>query len=144
MSILDGLSRSANVVSINDTEVLTLNGKDFLNLLKKFSKVSHNLIKVLCSRIRKSDAQIKRLSLMNTIGRVASTLLSLAESGEAKRKRTAEIEKLPSLQDMANMAGTSESSVSRAINNFVKSGYIKKEGNKIIIKNYFEFQKMYC
>jgi len=43
---------------------------------------------------------------------------------------------------MANMAGTSESSVSRAINNLVKSGYIKKEGNKIIINNYFEFKKV--
>lgn len=144
MSILDGLSRSANVVSITDTEVLTLNGKDFLNLLNKFSKIPHNLIKVLCSRIRGSDAQIKRLSLMNTIGRVASTLLSLAEFGEVKEKSTAEIEKLPSLQDMANMAGTSESSVSRAINNLVKSGYIKKEENKIIINNYSEFKKMYC
>ena len=144
MSILDGLSRSANVVSINDTEVLTIKGKEFLNLLNKSPRISDNLIKVLCSRIRRSDAQIKRLSIMNTIGRVASTLLSLAESGKKKRRRTAEIEKLPSLQDMANMAGTSKSSISRAISNLVKSGYIKREGDKIIINNYFELKKMYC
>ncbi|NVM04622.1 MAG: Crp/Fnr family transcriptional regulator [Candidatus Helarchaeota archaeon] len=144
MSLLDGLSRSANVTSLDKAEVLTLSGKDFLDLLHKYPRISYNLIKVLCARIRRLDAQIKKFSLMNTIGKVASTILSLAESGKKKGTRSAEIERLPSLKDIASMAGTSKSSVSRVLNNLQKIGHIKKEGKKVIIVNYDEFKKMYC
>ena len=61
MSLIDDSYRSANVVSMTDTELLTLNGKDFLNLVNKNSRISFNLIKVLCTRIRKLDTQMKRL-----------------------------------------------------------------------------------
>lgn len=144
MSILDGLSRSANVVSIDATEVLTLKGRDFLNILHKYPQINFNLTKVLCSRIRKSDAQIKRLSIMNTVGKVASTLVGLVESKKKKGKNSAEIFNPPSLKDIANMSGVSKSSVSRVLNNFIKSGYVKREGNKLIIKKYLEFQRLYC
>lgn len=60
-SLIDNSFRSANVVSMINTEVLTLSGKDFLNLVKKNSRISFNLIKVLCARIRKLDTQMKRL-----------------------------------------------------------------------------------
>lgn len=144
MSILDGLSRSANVVSIDLTEVLTLKGKDFINILHKYPQINFNLTKILCSRVRKSDALIKRLSIMNTVGKVASTLAGLVEPKKKKGINSAEISNPPSLQEIANMAGVSKSSVSRVLNNFIKSGYFKKEGNKIIIKKYLEFQSLYC
>ena len=144
ISILDGLSRSANVVSIDVTEVLTLKGNEFLNILRKYPQINFNLTKVLCSRIRKSDAQIKRLSLMNTVGKVASTLVGLVEPKKKKNKNSVEIPNPPSLQNIANMAGVSESSVSRVLSNFIKSGYIKREKNKLIIKKYSEFQRLYC
>lgn len=144
MSIIDGLAKSASVFAIEDTEAVTINGKNFLELLKKNPKISFNLLKVLCSRIRKSDAHIKRLSMMNTIGKVASTLLTLAETSKKKGKISVEIEKLPSLKDIANMAGINQSSVSNVLNSLVKSGYIKKSGNKIIIKNYSEFESIFC
>lgn len=60
-SLIDNSYRSANVISMINTEVLTLGGKDFLNLVKKNSRISFNLIKVLCARIRKLNAQMKRL-----------------------------------------------------------------------------------
>ena len=61
MCLIDNSYRSANVVSMTNTEVLTLSGKDFLNLVNTNSRISFNLIKVLCARIRKLDAQMKRL-----------------------------------------------------------------------------------
>lgn len=142
MSLIDGLSRSATITSVNDTEVLTMRGKDFQEMLKKYPKVTMNLTKVLVARLRQSDAQIKRLSLMNTIGRIASTILSLVPP--AKRGHRAVIDPLPPSKDIANMAGVSGSSVTRAIKNLEKSGYVKKEGKKVIITNFSEFEKMYC
>ena len=61
MSLLDGLPRSANVVSMAQTEVLIINSKEFKNLRRDIPKISDNLLKLLCERIRKLDAQIKRI-----------------------------------------------------------------------------------
>ena len=81
---------------------------------------------------------------MNTIGKIASTLLGLAEFKKQKRGLTAEIEKIPSLENIAKIAGTSKSSVSRAFQNLEKSGIIKRKGRKVTIKNYLEFKSLYC
>ena len=61
MSLLDGSSRSANVVSMTNTEVLILSEKDFLNLVNNNTQISFNLIKVLCTRIRNLNTLMKRL-----------------------------------------------------------------------------------
>jgi len=53
------------------------------------------------------------------------------------------IEKLPSQQDLANMAGTSRETVSRAFKLFVDEGYIIKKGNKIIIEKFKKFKRFY-
>ena len=142
MSLIDGLSRSATITSVSDTEVLTMRGKDFNEMLKVYPQVTLNLTRVLVARLRQSDAQIKRLSLMNTIGKVASTLAGLVPP--EKKRRKAVIESLPPVRDLASMAGISESSVSRAIKNLVKSGYIQKEGKKVIINHFADYEKMFC
>ncbi len=142
MSLIDGLSRSATITSVSDTEVLTMRGKDFNEMLKVYPQVILNLTRVLVARLRQSDSQIKRLSLMNTIGKVASTLAGIVPP--EKKRRKAVIEALPPLRDLASMAGISESSVSRAIKSLVKSGYIQKEGKKVIINNFADYEKMFC
>ena len=63
MSLLDGKSRSANVIALEKTEVLTLNRKDFLIVLQEYPKIAIQLLKELASRLRKSDRQIASLSL---------------------------------------------------------------------------------
>ena len=144
ISLIDGLSRSANVISLGETEVLTLNHKDFLNLINKNTTISFNLLKVLCTRVRNLDSIVKRLSLMNAIGKVSSTLLRLAEPARKKKGNIIEIEKIPSLQDIAKMSGTSRSLVSKSMNNLESSGIIKRENKKVIITNYTEFKNIYC
>ena len=144
ISLIDGLSRSANVISLSETEVLTLNHKDFLNLINKNTTISFNLLKVLCARVRNLDAIVKRLSLMNAIGKVSTTLLRLAEPARKKKENAIEIEKFPSLQDIAKMSGTSRSLVSKSLNNLENSGIIKRENKKVIITDYTEFKSIYC
>ena len=63
MSLIDGDSRSANVIALENTKVFTLNRLDFLNVIKKYPNIAIELLKVLGQRIRKSDRQITSLSL---------------------------------------------------------------------------------
>jgi CRP/FNR family cyclic AMP-dependent transcriptional regulator len=140
MSLLDGHTRSANVTAIEDSELLVIRREEFLQTLRDYPQVAINLLKELAQRIRKSDEHIKSLSLQDATGRVASTLLRIAEDSGLFRKGQVEISELPLQQDLANMAGTSRETISRVIKSLSEDGYLRKQGGKIIILDYEKFR----
>ncbi len=143
MSLLDGQTRSANVTALEESELLVIRREDFLQLLRDFPQIAINLLKELAQRIRKSDEHIKSLSLQDATGRVASTLLRIAEDSGVFRRGQVEIMELPLQQDLANMAGTSRETISRVIKSLTRQGYLKKQGGKIIILDYEKFKSIF-
>lgn len=140
MSLLDGHTRSANVTAIEESELLVIRREEFLQMLRDFPQIAINLLKELAQRIRKSDEHIKSLSLQDATGRVATTLLRIAEDSGVFRKGQVEIAELPLQQDLANMAGTSRETISRVIKSLCDDGFLKKTTGKIIILDYENFR----
>ncbi|MBX7150227.1 Crp/Fnr family transcriptional regulator [bacterium] len=143
LSLLDGQSRSANVTVLKDSEMLLIHRDDFLRLLNEFPQIAINLLRELAGRLRKSDAQIKSLSLKNATGKVTATILRLAEDIGVFSDKQLEISNLPTQQDLANMAGTSRETISRVIQKLINRKEVCKEGNKLIILDYERFRKEY-
>ena len=140
MSILDGQNRSANVVTLDDSKIMVIRREDFLQMLHDYPQIAINLLKELAQRLRRSDTQIKSLSLQNATGKVASTLLRIADDSGKIHLGQVEIPRLPPQQDLANMAGTSRETISRVLKALTKQGYLKKEGSRLIIKDYESFR----
>ena len=143
MSLLDGHTRSANVTAIEDSELLVIRREEFLQMLHDYPQIAVNLLKELAQRIRKGDEHIKSLSLQDAKGRVANTLIRIAEDYGVFRKGQVEINELPLQQDLANMAGTSRETISRVIKTLIQQGYLKKESGKIIIIDYEKFKAIF-
>lgn len=141
MAILDGQTRSANAVTLEETELLIIRRENFLQILHNYPQVSINLLKELAHRLRRSDSQIKSLSLQNALGKVASTLLRIADDSGIIKQGKVEIAHLPPQQDLANMAGTSRETISRVIKSLSQLGYVQKEGSKLIILDYERFRQ---
>ncbi|NOX19333.1 MAG: Crp/Fnr family transcriptional regulator [Chlorobi bacterium] len=143
MAILDGLTRSASVISMEDSEVFLIHRSDFLLLLKQYPEISIALLQELTRRLRVSDIKIKALSLKDAEGKVATVLLQIADDVGRIKNGIVEIEKLPVQQDLANLAGTSRETISRTIHNFAKKGLVELEGSKLRILNYEKFKELY-
>ena len=143
MSILDGQLRSANVMAIEDSDILALRREDFMKLLLHHPEISIQLLKELAHRIRQSDSQIKSLSLLDASSRVAAAIMQLAEETGAISKKSVKISYLPSQQDLANIAGTSRETISRALSQFIKEGLIRREKNDLIIEDINKFKRQY-
>ena len=143
LSLIDGKTRSASVTAIEDSEALLLHRAEFLALLEDYPQIAVSLLKELAGRIRKSDTQIKSLSLQDAMGRVASTLIMLAEDSGRIRHGQVIIQKIPLQQDMANMAGTSRETISRVFRYLEDEKLIHRDGRKIIIPDYARFKKMF-
>ena len=143
LSLLDGQVRSANVTTIEDSELLILRRDDFLQILQEHPELSIFLLKELAKRIRKSDAQIKSLSLLNAAGRVGTVFIQSAETGGKIRDGKAYITKLPTQQDIAGMTGMTRETVSRAVRLLIEEKLISKSGSTIIIEDFEKFKEMY-
>lgn len=143
MSLLDGLARSANVITLTEAELFVLYRGTFLKLIEKNPKIAIGLLKELALRLRKSDTQIKSLSLFDATGRVATTLIQIAEDSGTIKDGTVKIQNLPNQRDLANIAGTSRETISRILNAFVEEGTVTKEKGKLFINDYDRFKKKY-
>ena len=141
MSLLDGEARSANVIALEKTEVLSLKRDDFLVVLHDYPKIAIQLLKEMTSRLRKSDRQIVSLSLSDAEKRIALCIVRFADEQGVIKNGQVTIPKIPIQQDIANMAGTSRETVSRAMSLLTEEKYIERNGKELKILNYKSFIK---
>jgi len=141
MSLLDGESRSANVIALEKTKVLTLDRNDFIEVVNDYPQIAVQLLKELARRLRKSDRQIASLSLSDAEKRIALCIIRFADEQGVIQNGKASIPKAPIQQDIANMAGTSRETVSRALGLLEKEDLIERNGRELIILDYKKFIK---
>ena len=141
MSLLDGESRSANVIALEETKVLTLDRNDFIAVVNDYPQIAVQLLKELARRLRKSDRQIASLSLSDAEKRIALSIIRFADEQGVIQNGKVSIPKTPIQQDIANMAGTSRETVSRALGLLEKENLIERNGRELIILDYKKFIK---
>jgi CRP/FNR family transcriptional regulator, cyclic AMP receptor protein len=143
MSVLDGSLRSADAVALSKVTLVKIDSKVFLDLLERQPKLSLALLREMVARLRKTDSQIKSISLADAVGKVASTIIRLANDvGRQKRDRV-EIENFASQQEIANYAATSRETISRVLSMFEREGLIERDMSKIVIVNFEDFKKRF-
>ena len=143
MSVIDGESRSANVLAQENCEVYAIRSEDFLSLLKENFEISFSLMGELANRIRKSDQHIEALSLSDAEHRIGVSILNLAEELGVIVKGKVTIDNLPFQQDIANMSGTSRETVSRILKLFEDRNMLVKKGHKLMIPDYNNFKRYF-
>ena len=141
MSLLDGESRSANVIALEKTKVLTLDRNDFIAVVNDYPQIAVQLLKELARRLRKSDRQIASLSLSDAEKRIALCIIRFADEQGVIQNGKVSIPKTPIQQDIANMAGTSRETVSRALGLLEKENLLERHGRELIILDYKKFIK---
>jgi CRP/FNR family cyclic AMP-dependent transcriptional regulator len=141
MSLLDGESRSANVIALEKTKVLTLDRNDFIEVVNDYPQIAVQLLKELARRLRKSDRQIASLSLSDAEKRIALCIIRFADEQGVIQNGKVSIPKTPIQQDIANMAGTSRETVSRALGLLEKEDLIERNGRELMILDYKKFIK---
>ena len=133
LSLLDGRPRSANVIAIEETQLVMLRRSDFLELITKTPSIAVALLAELASRLRKTDRQIEGLALLDVASRISDTLLQLAIEQGVDSDLGIVVENRPTHQELANMSGTTRETVSRVLKRLEKQEYLKSEGRKITI-----------
>ena len=131
MSLIDGKTSPASVIATEDALIAILAKKDFFSIVFLHNKVTVNLLKILCSRLRRCWDTIQLLNFNNASNRTKMLLLMLTEEyGEKTAEGTVLNIKLTH-QDISDMTGLTRESVTRVIDK------LQKQKEIIVLKNRF-------
>tara|TARA_A100001037_G_C15116219_1_gene621534 strand:- start:724 stop:1419 length:696 start_codon:yes stop_codon:yes gene_type:complete len=134
LSLLDGHPRSADVTTVERSELLVIRRADFVRVIQDYPVIPIHLMVTLAGRLRKSDRQVAGLALLGISERISSVLLAIAEEQGQETEEGIVIAKRPTHQVLASMAGTARETVTRVMKRLADEGYIRMDGRKLIIR----------
>ena len=129
MSLIDNEPHSATVRAEIQTDMLVLARPDFARCLPENSSLSYAILRGLVQRLRNADRQIESLALLDVYGRVARTLLDMAEDQGVLNV----IRNKVSRQDLAKVVGASREMVSRVMKDLEERGMIETQENGSVV-----------
>ncbi len=138
MSLLDGEPRSADISTLEPSELLLLEGDALRETISEQPLVAWTLLKILSQRLRDQNERTETLMTRDVAGRVADCLLRLAKTqGVPLPGGGIRVAVTLTQSDIAALVGATRERVSRALTAFRASGTLlwdKPTGCWIICK----------
>jgi CRP/FNR family transcriptional regulator/CRP/FNR family cyclic AMP-dependent transcriptional regulator len=133
MSLLDGMPRSATVTTQEFSDVMTISRDHFLNIIEKSPKILLKMTAVVSQRLRKANELIHSLAFFDVYGKVARTLLNLAQERGRVTEQGTVIDMRLTQQELAELAGMTRETMARTLREFQQAGCIRVESGVISI-----------
>jgi CRP-like cAMP-binding protein len=136
LSMIDGRTRSASVVAVRDAALSFLSRAAFEAFTRKHPEIYKTLVTLLATRLRETDSVIAAGSFLPLRGRVASTLLELAENfGQDVGSGRIVIRQKIGQSDIAAMAGIARENVSRILNDWKRRKLVSRLSGYYCLEN---------
>ncbi len=132
MALLGETTRSATAITLGEVGAYLLFNDDFRKLIADYPTISLNLNATLAERLRGMDDESQVLSYKDAQGRVAYVLLRLYEGGVVEHEEDRALVRLTH-QELANLAGTSRETVTRALKALELEGVIETRPKEVFI-----------
>lgn len=136
LSVIDGLPRSATVVAVRDAAVSFLSRTDFEAFAEKHPGVYKSLVRLLAQRLRETDTVVAASSFLSLKGRVARTMLELAEHfGQEVGPGRIVIHQKIGQNDLAAMAGIARENLTRVLNDWQRHKLVTRLSGYYCLEN---------
>lgn len=134
LAVLDEAPRSASVMAVEPTVVLTLSRPHLLQAMRSSPPLVDAVLSILGGLARRLIEQAGDLAFLDLGGRLAKLLLRLgAECGVTRGDAVLD---LPLTQsDLAAMVGASRPAVNRVLHLFVERGFLEINGQAIVLRD---------
>ena len=135
MAVLDGQPRSAGAMTLERTVVYALGRQDLLHVLEDYPELWQPVIELVIGRARRATAYAESLAFLDVQGRIAATLLDLADRYGCSSSEGVEIRLRLTQAELASYVAASRESVNKALGMLRDRGLIQIEGQHIILLN---------
>lgn len=142
MSLLDGLPRSATVTAVEESEVLVISRKDFLQCIEKAPQVAVKIIVTLSLRLRRMNQKVWDLASLRAPQRVARILVELAQAHDQGIQGGISMELPFTHRELAALAGVSRETFTRLLIRFQQRGLLTIERRKLFIPDLAKLEEL--
>jgi len=129
IALFDGCPRTASAIALTDCELLSIDRRHFLPLVREQPDVAIKLIEILCARLRRSSEQYEDIMFLNLRARVAKLLLRLADEAGGPPPRKV----LVTQQEMSHMAGMSRESINKQLRAWEQAKWVRLERGGVVV-----------
>ena len=129
IALFDGCPRTAAAIAISDCELLSIDRRHFLPLVREQPDIAIRLIEILCARLRRSSEQYEDIMFLNLRARVAKLLLRLAEEVKGPLPRKVVVTQ----QEMSQMAGMSRESINKQLRAWAQAKWVRLERGGVLV-----------
>jgi len=134
LAMFERESRSATVEATSEMQVIAILGGDMRRLLTGHPDMAFKLVIALGRRLRETNERLARQSFQTVQSRVAGVLSQLVEDERADGgKATSDVLVRATQADIAQLAGSSRESASRALAVLERAGVIKQGRGRLIV-----------
>jgi CRP/FNR family transcriptional regulator, cyclic AMP receptor protein len=129
IALLDGCPRTADALAMEDCELMVIDRRDFIPLLKDRPDIALRLIEVLCARIRYISEQIEDMLFLDLPARLAKTLLWLAKDAKSARLVKVTITQ----REIGQIIGISRESTNKQLRLWEQQHWIRLERGSVVV-----------
>jgi CRP-like cAMP-binding protein len=141
LSAIDGRSRSATVVAIEESTVLSMTSSAFWTVLENHTIVSRVMLKQLSAVVRALSDRVVEYSTLGVKNRIHAELLRLA--GQANSQGTGMlIRPAPTHAEMASRISTHREAVTRELRHLASLGLLERRDGGLLINDLSLLEKM--
>jgi CRP/FNR family transcriptional regulator len=141
LPVFDGGNLPASAAALEDSSLLFLPKREFLNLCRQNSEVAFAVIRSLAWRFRYMTSLVEELSLKEVSHRLARFLRDRAIEVGVRTRRGVEFPLEETNQQIAAEIGTVRDLVSRNLRRLVDRKIIKMERRKVIVLNMADLEE---
>jgi len=134
IALIDGYTRSADAVAIEDTEILALSNQSFLPILRKDADVCVSLLQVMCHRIRHTNSLLEDFSLLDLRRRLAQRLMYMGGGSQMSVR--------VSQEELIVMVGVNKEAIEQQLQAWENDGLVKLEAGWITVGNAAGLKKL--
>jgi CRP/FNR family transcriptional regulator, cyclic AMP receptor protein len=136
LALLDGRARSATVTALKPSRLAFIDKYAFERFADENPALYRHMLSIVGKRLRQANDVLAARSFLPLPGRVAQTLLQLADTfGKPVDKDRILIHYKLSQADIANMAGAARENVSRVLNDWKRAGTISRISGYYCLEN---------
>ncbi len=128
MALLDGRPRSADATAVTDCDLMAIDRRDMVPLIRSEPEMAIPIIEVLCARLRQTSEQMEDMMFLDLPGRLAKALLELTgKPGPADSGHTV----LITQREIGEIIGMSRESTNKQLRSWEKLQWVRLKAGSI-------------
>jgi len=134
LGVVGDLPRSADLLALDDSQIWTLDGIRFVDLVTSEPAAARQMLAALARQVHEHQAFSDDLLFLDLKGRVAKRLLQMGTSTLADLPDDGtEIARITHA-DLASLCGGSRENVSRILSDFQRRGLVGRDGDRLVLR----------